>query len=215
MEYEVHFYSSGAIEEKWTAKDLPENTLIAVTGIVLGSVLTCALLVLGALVFLPHSIFPDLLSTTLLPIALPYGPTLLVLASLGILACVASAAVETALSSGYNICQFFDLPWDKNVPPKQVPHFTRGWIGTLGLAILIASTGIPPLKLVNFSIIFGMVIMPLTYYPILKASRDRALMGVHATKGLQDILGWIFFGIIVLAALAAIPLMILTHGGQP
>jgi Mn2+/Fe2+ NRAMP family transporter len=215
MEYEVHFYSSGAIEEKWTAKDLPENTLVSVSGVVLGSLLTCALLILGAIVFLPRAIYPDLLSTTALPVALPMGPTGLRLALIGIFACVASAAVETALSAGYNICQFFGFKWDKNVPPREVPRFTVGWVGTLLLGLILAMTGIKPLTLVNFSIIFGMVIMPFTYYPILKSARDPALMGEHTTRKVQDILGWIFFGIVVIAAVAAIPLMVVTHSGQP
>jgi hypothetical protein len=59
------------------------------------------------------------------------------------------------------------------------------------------------------------VIMPFTYYPILKSARDPALMGEHTTRKVQDILGWIFFGIVVIAAVAAIPLMVVTHSGQP
>jgi Mn2+/Fe2+ NRAMP family transporter len=215
MEYEVHFYSSGAIEEQWTVKDLPENTIVSVSGVALGSLLTCALLILGAIVFLPRAIYPDLLSTTVFPVALPMGQTGLRLALLGIFACVASAAVETALSGGYNICQFFGFRWDKNVPPQEVPRFTIGWVGTLLLGLIIAITGIKPLTLVNFSIIFGMVIMPFTYYPILKSAGDAELMGPHTTGKVQNILGWAFFGIVVIAAVAAIPLMVLTHSGQP
>ena len=215
MEYEVHFYSSGAIEEGWTAKDLPENTIVSTSGIVLGSLLTCALLILGAVVFLPDGIFPDQLSTTALPVALPMGKLALKIALLGILACVASAAVETALSAGYNVCQFYDIKWDKNIPPRDAPVFTALWVGTLIVALFIAVTGIKPLTLVNFSIMFGMVMMPLTYYPILTSARDRTLMGEHATKNVQHILGWVFFGMIVIAALAAFPLMIVTHSGQP
>jgi manganese transport protein len=52
MEYEVHFYSSGAIEEDWTTDDLGENFMVASFGSVLGSLLTVGLLVLGSLVFL-------------------------------------------------------------------------------------------------------------------------------------------------------------------
>src|SRR5213075_1831439 len=63
MEYEVHFYSSGAIEEDWKAEDLGENIAVAGLGSTLGAVLTGALLVLGALTFLPRSIFPNALST--------------------------------------------------------------------------------------------------------------------------------------------------------
>lgn len=215
MEYEVHFYSSGAIEEHWTTKDLPENTIVSVSGIVLGSLLTCALLILGALVFLPASIYPDLLTTTAMPVAIPLGSRGLDLALIGILACVASAAIETALSGGYNICQFYGLKWDKNVPPREVPYFTVSWVSLLVIATIAMLTGIKPLTLVNLSIIFGMVIMPFTYYPILKAAGDPAVMGEHVTGKVQQALGWGFFGVIVIASLAAIPLMIVTHSGQP
>jgi hypothetical protein len=59
MEYEVHFYSSGAIEEDWTEKDLPENFMVASLGSVLGALLTVALLVIGALIFFPQHRFPQ------------------------------------------------------------------------------------------------------------------------------------------------------------
>src|SRR3569833_1923146 len=54
MEYEVHFYSSGAIEEDWTPKDLGENFMVASLGSILGSLITGGLLILGAVVFLPQ-----------------------------------------------------------------------------------------------------------------------------------------------------------------
>src|SRR5438270_10306604 len=66
MEYEVHFYSSGAIEDEWKPKDLGENFMVAALGSILGSFLTIALMVLGALLFLPHQIFPALLSTSIM-----------------------------------------------------------------------------------------------------------------------------------------------------
>jgi Mn2+/Fe2+ NRAMP family transporter len=131
------------------------------------------------------------------------------------LATIASAAVETALCVGYNTCQFFRFKWDKNLPPADVPKFTIAWVATLVLATLIALTGIPPLKLVDYSIVLGMVMMPLTYYPILMAAGDHQRMGKHATKRWQHVLGWVFLVLIGIAALLAIPLMIVTHVGQP
>lgn len=215
MEYEVHFYSSGAIEEKWDASALSENTLVAVSGTALGALLTVALLALGAMVFLPRGIFPDLLSTTMLPVALPLGHLGLVVALLGTLATISSAAVETAMCVGYNTCQFFRLKWDKNVPPREVPKFTALWVGTLAVAALIALSGVKPLKLVDYSIILGMVLMPLTYYPILTAAADKQRMGKHASKRVLNVAGWVFLVVIVIAAIAAIPLTILTHFGRP
>src|SRR5436190_10011954 len=92
MEYEVHFYSSGAIEEKWTPNDLGENFAVAALGCILGAVLTIGLLVLGALVFLPRGVFPDTLGTAALVGAFPFGKKALVMALMGMIACIGGAA---------------------------------------------------------------------------------------------------------------------------
>jgi len=85
----------------------------------------------------------------------------------------------------------------------------------LVLALAIALTGVRPLQLVNVSIIFGMAIMPFTYYPILKVAGDKNVMGKHVNSRLDAILGTVFLVLIIVAALAAFPLMILTHSGRP
>jgi hypothetical protein len=75
MVYEVHFYSSGALEEDWTTKDLKENFMVASFGSILGSLLTVALMAVAALVLYPRGIFPELLSTTILAGAFPWERT--------------------------------------------------------------------------------------------------------------------------------------------
>jgi Mn2+/Fe2+ NRAMP family transporter len=215
MEYEVHFYSSGAIEEGWKVKDLGENFMVAAFGSVLGSVLTVALMALGAILFLPRHIFPQLLSTAVMAGAFPFAGKALMIALVGAMACIGGAAVETALSGAYNICQFFNLEWGKDRRTKDVRAFTAAWLGMLGFSLLIAVTGVRPLTLVNISIVFGMVVMPFTYYPILRAAADRRIMGKHLNSRFVTVLGWIFLVLITGAAIAAIPLMILTHGGTP
>jgi Mn2+/Fe2+ NRAMP family transporter len=85
----------------------------------------------------------------------------------------------------------------------------------LALALIIAVTGVRPLELVNISIIFGMVVMPLTYYPILRAASDKNLMGKHVNGKFDSVIGTVFLVLISIAALAAIPLMVLTHVGKP
>ena|ERR1051326_130780 len=215
MAYEVHFYSSGAVEENWKPKDLGENFMVASLGSVLGSLLTAALLVLGAMVFLPTHIYPKLLSTTILAGALPFAEKGLTLALLGVLATLAGAAIETALSGGYNLCQFFSKPWGKTQPPNKVRLYTTTWIAILLVALVIVATGIRPLLLVNISVVFGMVVLPLTYYPILRVAGDKKIMGKHVNSRFDDFLGIVFLLLITAAAVAAIPLMIITHSGQP
>jgi manganese transport protein len=215
MEYEVHFYSSGAIEEDWTVKDLGENLMVASLGSILGSLLTVSLLALGAMLFLPRGIFPNLLSTTTLAGAFPFAQKAIIAALLGTLACIAGAAVETALSGAYNVCQFFNLEWGKNMPLKSVPRYTATWVGMFILALVIALTGVRPLQLVDISIVFGMVIMPLTYYPILRVAADKNIMGKHVNSKAETIVGILVLALITVAAVAAIPLMIITKSGKP
>jgi manganese transport protein len=215
MEYEVHFYSSGALEEDWSEKDLPENLMVASFGSVLGAVLTVALLAIGALVFFPRHSFPEHLSASVSAIAAPFGQTGYLFVLLGTLACLAGASVETMLSGGYNLCQFYNLPWGKNRKARDVPVFTLSWIGMLVIAALLVLSGFDPLKLVNISVVFGMVVMPLTYYPIMRVAMDKGVMKRHVNSRMDTAFGILFLILITLAAAAAIPLMILTDSGQP
>jgi len=85
----------------------------------------------------------------------------------------------------------------------------------LVLSLLVVAIGLRPLQLVNVSVIFGMTIMPLTYYPILKVAADKNIMGKHANNRVVTIIGTIFLVLITVAGVAAAPLMIVTHSGRP
>jgi Mn2+/Fe2+ NRAMP family transporter len=170
---------------------------------------------LGAILFLPRGIFPQTLSTAVFSGAFPFAQKALILSIAGCLACIAGVAVETALSGAYNACQFFNLKWGKNLPPKSVPVFTATWAVMFILALCIVLSGVRPLQLVNISIVFGMVVMPFTYYPILRTASDKNVMGRHVNSKFDDGVGWIVLVLVVIASVAAIPLMVLTHSGQP
>jgi Mn2+/Fe2+ NRAMP family transporter len=43
---------------------------------------------------------------------------------------------------------------------------------------------------------------------------DKSYMREHANKWLAKGLGWLFFAIVTVAAIAAVPLYLLTSGGQ-
>jgi len=57
--------------------------------------------------------------------------------------------------------------------------------------------------------------MPLTYYPILRVAADKNVMGKYVNSKFDTIIGIVFLLLVTAAAVAAIPLMILTHSGQP
>jgi len=82
------------------------------------------------------------------------------------------------------------------------------------LGALVALSGINPVSIVEYSIVFSVVILPFTYFPVLMAARDRRVMGEHANGPVANTLGWFYLLLITLAALAALPLLIITHGGR-
>lgn len=100
MPYEVHFYSSGAIEEGWTEENLKENRLNAIIGYGLGGVLACALVVVSGYLFHPLGVDPADLGTVALPAQGAYGETGLLLALGGMMFCVGGAAIDSSSSDG-------------------------------------------------------------------------------------------------------------------
>lgn len=214
MPYEVYFYSSGAIEDGWKPKDLPINKITATVGFALGGMLAMALIVVGAAFYLPQGLDPQRLSSTLFGASVPFGRVGFFLALAGIFFAVGGAAVETALAAGYNIAQFFQFPWGKRKSPREVPLFTLCWMGAIVLGLAIASSGVNPIQIVEYSVVFAVVVLPFTYYPILRLADDKRVMGEHVNSPIVRVLGWLYLALISVAALAAIPLMIATHMGQ-
>src|SRR4029077_3955412 len=96
--YEVYFYSSGAIEDRWKLSDLNLNRANAVLGFALGGILSIALIVVAGEFFFGTPIQPAYLGTTALGAQQAYGEAGLLLALMGMLFAVGGAAVECAFS---------------------------------------------------------------------------------------------------------------------
>ena len=212
--YEVYFYSSGGIEEGWTPKDLLTNRVTSIVGLGLGSVLAIAILSNSAQLFGPANVDPEIPGSVALQVAVPFGKWGLMLALLGMFFAVAGAAVETCLANAYSIAQFFGWIWGRHKKPWEAPRFTVTWIALFLLALAIVLTGIDVMTLVEFAILFSILVLPLTYLPLLLLAGDKKYMGRHVNGPLAKSLGWLYFAIITAAAVAALPLYIITSGGQ-
>jgi len=212
--YEVYFYSSGAVEEGWTVKDLGLNRLNAIVGYGLGGFLSFALMIVGGALFLGKGIDPATLGSIAMGVEVPLGQIGLLLALIGILFAVAGASIDTLFSGAYDLAQFCGFEWGRHKSPAGAPRFTLTWIVLLILAMLAVMTGVDAVKLTEFAVIFSVVALPLTYLPILLVANDKAYMGNYANGRLANVLGILYLVIIMIVALTAIPLMLLTNLGQ-
>ena len=211
--YEVFFFSSGAVEERWTAKDLSQSKLNVFLGFPLGGLLALALMASAAIVFHPLSTSVDSLSQVAMPAAMALGKLGLAAAILGFFAATFGAAVETGLSAGYTAAQYFGWAWGKLRRPREATRFHTVIMLSIVVGVLILLTTIDPVQLTEYTLIFSAVALPLTYLPILIVANDRGYLGNRVNGRLANGLGVIFLVVILAAAAAAIPLMIITRAG--
>ena len=212
--YEVYFYSSGAVEDGWGLQDLGLNRVTTMIGYGLGGLL---------------SVRADDRGRSLVPAArhlagvsrhatarcrARLGQLGLLLALVGILFAVGGAAIETSFSGAYNLAQFFGWKWGKKERPAGAPRFTLAWIAMFGLAMAVVMTGYDPVKLTEYSVIFSVVALPLTYLPILLVANDPSYMGHEREWQTRKHLRHPVLRDHPRVSISAIPLMIVTHGGQ-
>jgi len=214
LPYETYFYAAGAIEDGWTPKDITLNRVVVIVGFLLGSLLSVALIAIGAQFFEPRGAKPGLPGLAALPAAREFGHAGLLLALGGMFFAFAGAAIETGLSGAYNLAHFFGWPWGKSRPPRNAARFCASWIAIFALAALVVGSGIDPVDVVEWSIVLAVVVLPLSYFPLLVVAADRRIMGEHANGALANALGVFYLVVVTLAALCAIPLFALTHGGR-
>lgn len=214
LPYETYFYAAGAIEDKWTAKYVPANRVIVILGFLLGGTLAAAIMIAGKSLLGPLNVEAQLPGTAAIVVAMELGRAGLCCALAGMFFAFAGAAIETAFSCAYNIAQFFGWPFGKVRAPRTASRFTLAWIVAFVLSAVVVLTGVDPIRVVEYSIVFSVVILPLTYFPLMALSRDRDVMGVHVNGVIANTLGWFYFVVICIAAAAAIPLLVLTHGGE-
>lgn len=212
--YEVYFYSSGGIEEGWGPKDILTNRMTSIVGMGLGSFLAISILANSAQLFGPAHVDPAIPGSAALEAAIPFGKWGLILALLGMFFAIAGAAVETCLANAYSIAQFFGWAWGRHKKPWEAPRFTVVWIALFVAALAIVLTGVEVMTLVEFAVLFSILVLPLTYLPLLLLSGDRKFMGQHANGVVTRSLGWLYFWIVSIAAVAALPLYFLTSGGN-
>jgi Mn2+/Fe2+ NRAMP family transporter len=212
--YEVFFFSSGGVEERWTGKDIVTVRGNVFIGFPLGGLLSLSIAATAALVLLPRGIEVDTLGQVGLPVAVAAGKLLLAVAILGFVAATFGAALETGLSCGYTVAQYFGWQWGKYVTPRQAGRFHLVVLLSVIVAVGVVLTTVDPIKITEYSVVFSAVALPLTYFPILVIANDPDYMREATNGKLANALGTLFLVAVVVAAAAAIPLMLITKAGQ-
>jgi len=207
--YVFYFYSSGAIEDRWTRGHLWINRVVATMGMGFGGLLSAAVLVLAALVFHPRGVRVDSYAQIgrLMTEALgDWGFPLFVL-SLGI-ACF-GAALEISLTIAYMIAQGFGWNWGENVKPRDAARFSAVYTLALVLATALVVIGVDPLRLTNISMALTAVTLPVAALPFLVLMNDRHYLGPHVNGRLANVVVALVVVLAAIVAVVALPLQLM------
>ena len=204
--YLLYFYSSGAIEDHWTVKDLTVNRAVAALGMGFGSLVAMAVVVVAAVTLLPAGVGLDRYEQAPLMLSRSLGAWgfYLFAASLGI-ACF-GAAVEGTLSCGYVTAQAFGWEWGVDLAPRADARFATVYTAVVLIGGAITFSGLDPLKLTIFSMALTVVILPILLLPFVVVMNDEKFLGEHRNGWLSNTIGAIVVITAIVLSLIAIPL---------
>jgi Mn2+/Fe2+ NRAMP family transporter len=207
--YLLNFYSSGAVEERMTEKDLWVNRTTAYVGTAFGSVVSMAVLVTSAMVLEPRQIVVDSYEQAGLMFVPAFGRWAIPLFALALGIGCFGAAVELTLNAGYVAAQVFGWSWGANKPRRDAARFTTTFTLVLLASLALALIGFDPLRLTMISVALTVVIMPLVVLPFLVLMNDPTYVKDHTSGAFGNGLLAALTIVAALMAVVVIPLEIM------
>jgi len=212
--YEVFFFSSGAVEERWQRSDLILNRANVYLGFPLGAALTLSLMAISAVVFATdehHGRAPFTGGS-------PHRGRRREDRSRADPRRVLCRHLQRRARNGA-VVRVHDQPvlrlaMGKLVRPLDAARFHLVVILSLIGAALLALTAIDPVKLTEYTVVLAAARAALTYFPILVVANDPDFMGDKVNSRLSNAFATVYFGILIVVSVATIPLMIATKGGR-
>ena len=169
--YEVFFFSSGAVEEKWTRKDLGSTAPTCSSASRSAGSSRCIMAV-AAIVFLPLGVSVDHLHRSRSRRRFALGKLGLASVILGFFAAPSAPRSRPRFVRLY-VSQYFGWQWGKLVRPARRPGSTSSSSSSIFVGVLVGVTAIDPIKVTEYSIVLSAAALPLTYLPILVVANDR------------------------------------------
>jgi Mn2+/Fe2+ NRAMP family transporter len=208
----LNFYSSGAVEEKWTVKDLGMNRAIALLGMSFGAAIAIGIIIMSALTLGPRGIHIDSYEQAVLTLVSPFGEwgLTLFIGTLGI-ACL-GAASDVSLNIAYAVSQGFGWNWSENLKPHQDARFAAAY----SLAIPAAAVVVlffEPLRVTMLAMALNAVIAPLIVFPLLILMNDKSYLREYTNGPIANALITIVILLTCLVGLVALPLQMIGGGG--
>ena len=211
----MFFFSSGGVEERWSAKNLATMRANVFVGFPLGGLLSLAIAAAATIVLMPAKVEVDSLGQIArCRSSWPPGRSAWRFCSSASSPRRSGPRARPVSLSDTALPSTSAGKWGKFVEPLRAARFhTVLLLATVG-AIALLLTPVDPIMLTEYSVVFSAIALPLTYLPILIVANDRTYLGDHANGRVANALGSVYLVVVLAASVAAIPLMLFTKAGQ-
>jgi Mn2+/Fe2+ NRAMP family transporter len=210
--YLLHFYSSGAREDKWDESYLTMNRITAIFGMGFGSISSIAVMILTAMALQPLHITVNTLGEMGIMMARPFGILGSILFAVTLFAVCTGAALEGLLSLSFMISQGLGWEWGLDERPAQAPRFYLVTLIILVIALIIGVIGGDPLKLALYGSALIALVLPIVLFPLLALMNDPSFLQDHTNHRLANVATAAIIIMASLVALVSMPLLFLSGG---
>jgi Mn2+/Fe2+ NRAMP family transporter len=212
--YLLFFYSSGSQEEGWTRKMIRSNRVIAVVGMGFGSVSAISIILVSAVALKSLGIQVGQLQTVGLGLVKAFGIWGIYLFAATLFICCFGAASEIALALSFEVTQIMGWKYGEDRKPRKAAIFNLVFlVYIVGSTLLIGLTGMDPLQLTIFSVVFTALVLPAVVVPFLAIMNDPAYLKEQTNGHFSNVAVLLIVLLTFVLSAVSIPLTILTGGG--
>jgi Mn2+/Fe2+ NRAMP family transporter len=212
--YLLFFYSSGSQEEGWTRRMVRSNRVIAVMGMGFGSVSAISIILVSAVALKPLGIQVGQLQTVALGLVKAFGIWGVYLFAATLFICCFGAATEIALAISFEVTQIMGWKYGEDRKPRDAAVFNLIFlVYIVGSTLLIGLTGMDPLQLTIFSVVFTALVLPAVVVPFLVVMNDPTYLEDQTNGLFSNVAVLLIVLLTFVLSAVSIPLTILTGGG--
>jgi Mn2+/Fe2+ NRAMP family transporter len=207
--YLLNFYASGTVEEHMTESELWVNRTTSYLGMCFGGAVSMGVLISAAMVLGPLGIRVDSYEQAALMFVPAFGQWAVLLFAMALGVGCLGASVEIVLNAGYTFAQVFGWSWGANRPRHEAARFTAAFTLVLGLSMMLALTGVDPLRVTLISAALTVIVMPMAILPFIVLMNDPKYVKAHTNGPIANSLLAALTILAGLLALVVVPLEVL------
>ncbi|MDQ2051164.1 Nramp family divalent metal transporter [Natronolimnohabitans sp. A-GB9] len=186
------FLHASTVQERWDgASDLAECRTDTIGMIVVGGVITTAIVVTAAAVFPAGTEIGDVgeMANQLEPV---FGGYALTFFAIGLFAAGFTSAMSAPLAGAYATAGA--LGWERDLKSTR---FRAIWMTILGVGIVFSALDYNPVEVIVFAQVANGLLLPILAVFLIYAMNNDELLGEHTNSSLQNLLGGIVTLVVV------------------